>query len=151
MCFRCLIFSLSGPCELLFLLCFLDLRSGECNVVSFYVLCSPVNGSVCFVCCVFVNCLLKQFAICLGVFVILLLNVMELFTLLILFLCVILHTMSSGKNLQLLCIFPCENSIGSVYIDGYGGLSESGLCVFRELCPVSFLVVDECPSVCCSL
>ena len=35
----------------------------------------------------------------------------------------------------------CENSVGSVYIGGYGGLSESGLCVFRELCPVSFLVV----------
>ena len=55
MCFRCLIFSLSGPCELLFLLCFiasLDLNSGECNVVSLYVLCCPVNGSVCFVCCV---------------------------------------------------------------------------------------------------
>ena len=41
MCFRCLIFSLSGPV------------SGECNVVSLYVLCCPVNGSVCFVCCVF--------------------------------------------------------------------------------------------------
>ena len=40
----------------------------------------------------------------------------------------------------------CENSVGSVYI-GYGGLSESGLCVFRKLCPVSFLVVGECPSV----
>ena len=39
----------------------------------------------------------------------------------------------------------CENSIGSVYIGGYGGLSESGLCVFRKLCPVSFLVVGECP------
>ena len=37
-----------------------------------------------------------------------------------------------------------ENSVGSVYIGGYGGLSESGLCVFRELCPVSFLVVGEC-------
>ena len=68
MCFRWLIFSLSGPCELLFLFyCLLDLRSGECNVVSLYVLCCPVNGSVCFVCCVFD-----------GVFVILLLNVMEL-------------------------------------------------------------------------
>ena len=41
----------------------------------------------------------------------------------------------------------CENNIGSVYIGGYGGLSESGLCVLRELCPVSFLVVGECPSV----
>ena len=40
----------------------------------------------------------------------------------------------------------CENSVGSVYIGGYGGLSESGLCVFRELCPVSFLVVADCPS-----
>ena len=44
--------------------------------------------------------------------------------------------------------FGCvENFVGSVYIGGYGGLSESGLCVFRELCPVSFLVVGECPSV----
>ena len=41
----------------------------------------------------------------------------------------------------------CTNSVGSVYIGGYGGLSESGLCVFRELCPVSFLVVSECSSV----
>ena len=53
------IFSLSGPCELLFLLCFTAywriLRSGECNVVSLYVLCCPVNVSVCFVCCVFDN------------------------------------------------------------------------------------------------
>ena len=81
----------------------------------------------------------------------------QVFALLMLFLCVILHTMSSGKSLQLLCIFPfgilchqydvCEYSVGSVYISGYGGLSESGLCVFRELCPVSFLVVGECPSV----
>ena len=41
----------------------------------------------------------------------------------------------------------CENYVGSVYIGGYGDLSESGLCVFRELCPVSFLEVGECPSV----
>ena len=41
----------------------------------------------------------------------------------------------------------CENSVGKVYIGGYGGLSEKGLCVFCELCPVSFLVVGECPSV----
>ena len=34
-----------------------------------------------------------------------------------------------------------------VYVGGYGGLSESGLCFFRELCPVSFLVVSECPLV----
>ena len=36
-----------------------------------------------------------------------------------------------------------KNSVGSVYV----GLSESGLRVFRELCPVSFLVVGENPSV----
>ena len=43
----------------------------------------------------------------------------------------------------------CTNYVGSVsvYVGGYGGLSESGLCVFRELCPVSSLVVGESPSV----
>ena len=41
----------------------------------------------------------------------------------------------------------CENYVGSVYIGEYGGLSESGLCGFRELCPVSFIVVSECQSV----
>ena len=41
----------------------------------------------------------------------------------------------------------CENYVGSVYIGGYSDLSESVLCAFRELCPVSFLVVGECPSV----
>ena len=32
-------------------------------------------------------------------------------------------------------------------VDGYCGLNESGLCVFRKLCPVGFLVVCECSSV----
>ena len=41
----------------------------------------------------------------------------------------------------------CTNYVGSVYVGGYGGLSESGLCVFRELCQVSFLVIGESPSV----
>ena len=57
MCFMCLIFSLSGHCKLLFLLCFirslLDLRSSECDVVSLYVSCCSVYGSACFVCYVF--------------------------------------------------------------------------------------------------
>ena len=35
----------------------------------------------------------------------------------------------------------CENYVGSVYVGGYDGLSESGLCIFCKLCPVSFLVV----------
>ena len=39
-----------------------------------------VNVSVCFVCCVFVNCLVKQFAMCVGVVAILLLNVMDVFS-----------------------------------------------------------------------
>ena len=34
-----------------------------------------------------------------------------------------------------------------MYVGGYDGLSESRLCVIRELCPVSFLVVGESPSV----
>ena len=41
----------------------------------------------------------------------------------------------------------CKNYVDIVYVGGYGGLSESGLCVFRELCPVRFLVVGESPSV----
>ena len=59
-------------------------------------MCCSVNGIVCLVCCVFVNCLVKQyamwlvkqfamcvvkqFAMCLGVVAILLLNVMEMFS-----------------------------------------------------------------------
>ena len=40
----------------------------------------------------------------------------------------------------------CKKYVTSVYVCGYGGLSENGLYVFRELCPVSFLVVGESPS-----
>ena len=46
----------------------------ECNVISLYVMCCTVNGSVILVSCVFVNYLVKKFAIFL---VWLLLNVME--------------------------------------------------------------------------
>ena len=59
----------------------MDLRSGECDVVSLYVLCCSVNGSVCFVCCVFVS-VCEMFGETIpnifGWSVILLLNVMEL-------------------------------------------------------------------------
>ena len=51
-------------------------------MIVMFLFCS-VNGSVvlCVPCLtVFVNCLLKQFTICLGVVVILLLNVMEVFS-----------------------------------------------------------------------
>ena len=44
----------------------------------------------------------------------------QVFALLILFLCVILHTMSSGKSLQLLCIFPfgtlCLSAISMMFV-----------------------------------
>ena len=41
----------------------------------------------------------------------------------------------------------CKHSVGSVYVGRYGGLSESGFCGFRELCPVGFLVVCKNSSV----
>ena len=44
----------------------------------------------------------------------------QVFALLMLFLCVILHTMSSGKGLQLLCIFPfgmlCLSAISMMFV-----------------------------------
>ena len=60
------------------------MRNSECDVVSLYVVCCSVNVFVCFVCCMLDsgcdNCLVKQFAICLGVVAILLLNVMDVFS-----------------------------------------------------------------------
>ena len=67
----CLIIRFSGHCELLFsLYCLLDLNCGECNVISLYILLCSVNRSVCFAC----------LTICFGVVVILLLNVIVLFS-----------------------------------------------------------------------
>ena len=44
-----------------------------------------------------------------------------MFALLMLFLCVILHTMCSGKSLQLLCIFPfgmlCLSAISMMFVE----------------------------------
>ena len=54
MCFRCLVFNLSGPCELLFSLCFI---ASWTWVVVLCVVCLSV----------FVNGWVKQFTICLGV------------------------------------------------------------------------------------
>ena len=54
MCFRCLMFNLSGPCDLLFW--FVGSWScGECYVISSYFICYSVGVSVCLVCCEFVN------------------------------------------------------------------------------------------------
>ena len=50
------------------------MRSSECNVVSLYVVCCSVNVPVCFVCCVLDS------AMCVGVVAILLLNVMDVFS-----------------------------------------------------------------------
>ena len=47
MCFKCLMFSLLGPCELLLLLSFIV------DVISLYFVCLSVNGSIWLVCCVF--------------------------------------------------------------------------------------------------
>ena len=45
---------------------------------------------------------------------------LQVFALLMLFLCVIVHTMSSGKSLQLLCILPfgmlCLSAISMMFV-----------------------------------
>ena len=69
-----------------------------------------------------------------------------------LFLCVILHTMRSGKSLQLLCILPfgmlCLSAISMMFVKIMLAVCMLvGMVVFRELCPVSFLVVGESLSV----
>ena len=66
-------------CYFYFVYCLLHLSCSECNVLSLYFLRCSVNGSVCLVgLTMFVNWLVKQFAICLCGVVILLLNVMEM-------------------------------------------------------------------------
>ena len=44
----------------------------------------------------------------------------QVFALFMLFLCVILHTMSSGKSMQMLCIFPfgmlCLSAISMMFV-----------------------------------
>ena len=86
---------------------------------------------------------------------------LQVFAHLMLSLCAILHTIWLGKSLQLLCVLPfgfwyvvlvchqhdvCTPFFGSVSVGGYGGLRKSlSESVFRDLCPVSFLVVGEGP------
>ena len=63
--------------------CLLDLSCCECDVIFFYFMCCSVNGSVCLVGCVFdsvCDLFMKQCAMYLGVVAILLLNVMEVFS-----------------------------------------------------------------------
>ena len=57
----------------------------------------------------------------------------QVFALIMLFLCVILHTMSSGKSVRFamhltlwyVVLDDCKNYVGSVYAGEYDGLSES--------------------------
>ena len=49
-----------------------------------------------------------------------------------------------GEYIIQYMIFVIKKSVDSVYDSEYGSLSEYG--GFRELCPVSFLVVGESPS-----
>ena len=76
MCLRCLMLTLSGPVELLFLLCFID--AWTCVVVSVrLVVCSL---TVFLSMCLFVLCVLcLTFAICVGEVNVFSLNVMVLF------------------------------------------------------------------------
>ena len=75
-------FNLTGHVVVIFTLfyCLLDLGCGECYVISLYFGCWSVSVSVSLVWCVFVNCLVKQFAICFCVVTILLLNVLDVFS-----------------------------------------------------------------------
>ena len=182
--FRCLMCNLSGPCDLLFLLGCIAYWIWVVNVMWYpcilYVALLVYLFVLCVACLtVFVNCLVKQFAMFLGVVAILLLNVMNAFSvgggalldrqcmvfqricvlclwsqcaskfsfhrfclcfrmsevissfkslragsqvlaLLILFLCVVLHTMWSGKSLQLMCILPfgmlCLSAISMKFV-----------------------------------
>ena len=77
-----------------------------------------------------------------------------MFARLMLFLLVILHNMWSGKSLQLLCILPfgmvCLSAISMMFVK----LCWQCVCWWvwwserkRTLCPVSFIVVRESPSV----
>ena len=82
----------------------------------------------------------------------------QVFALLMLFLCVILHTMWSGKSLQLLCILPfgmlCFSAINMVFVKIMLAVCMLvGMVVRAKADSVSsvncasFLVVGECPSV----
>ena len=55
------------------------MRTSECDVVSLYVVRCSVNVSVCFVCCVF-DSVCELFGETMGVVAILLLNVMDVFS-----------------------------------------------------------------------
>ena len=75
-----------GPCELLFLLCFIASWTSVVVSVMLYpcILCVGLFVYLLVLCIacltVFVNCVVKQFAMCLDVVAILLLNVLDVFS-----------------------------------------------------------------------
>ena len=75
----------------------------------------------------------------------------QVFALLMLFLCVIFHTMWSGKSLQLLCILPfgmlCLSAISMMFVKIKLAVCILVGMVVCKWCPVSFLVVGESPLV----
>ena len=84
----------------------------------------------------------------------------QVFALFMLFLCMILHTMSSGKSLQLLCILPfgmlCLSAISMMFVKillavcmlvGMVVWAKADSVSSVKLCPVCFLVVGKGPSV----
>ena len=76
----------------------------------------------------------------------------QVLPLLMLFICVILHIMSSGKSLQLLCILPfgmlCLSAISMMFVKILLAVCMLvGMVVFRKLCPVCFLGVGKGPLV----
>ena len=94
-------------CYFYFVLLPLGPSCGECNVVSLYFMCCSVNGSVdlCVACLkVFVNCLVKQFVISLGVVVILLMNVIEVFSVCVEVLCCIVYGLP--ENVRVVPVIP---------------------------------------------
>ena len=127
MCFGYLMFSLSGPCELLFLHCYIASWTWVMVSVMLYpcILCVARLMDL-FVLClacltIFVNYFTKQFAICLGVVVILLLDVMALFNMvgcaLLCIPCMVFQRVCCVCNLSVrldapsicfVCIFVCR-------------------------------------------
>ena len=85
-------------------------------------MCCSVNGPVCLVCCVF-DSVCELFGFCMSEVIPSFKSLRagsQVFALIMLSLCVILHTMWSGKSLQLLCILPfgmlCLSAISVMFV-----------------------------------
>ena len=67
----------------------------------------------------------------------------RVFALLMLFLCVILHNMSSGKSLQLLCTFPfgmlCLSAISMMFVKITCSMMRFISLLLLGLCPCVYL------------